>query len=198
MSLRFAWVDYSAEKQKNSRTYSIFDVETFQIHLFRAKFLRVVSENLLNSVISPFCCIFACFIFCSLSVSERTHWRNTQSRWSSCNCSSLNWIILFDWILVADWLLLSCNRFLHRWSRCSASCWCCCRAGCCWSCCWFSCCCWSCLDFLKAIRYKLIFRATEFFEGSGLSRSQDFREIIESQSFVDFAIGLAIISSPLA
>ena len=69
-----------------------FDVKTFYFRLFWSNFLRVVSHhiNLLNSIISPFCCIFASFIFCSLSVSERTHWRNTQSRWSSCNCSGLN------------------------------------------------------------------------------------------------------------
>ena len=138
-------------------------------------FLRVVShhKNLLNSVISPFCCIFASFIFCSLSVSERTHWRNTQSRWSRRNCSGLNRfsIVLFCWILVADWLFLSCNRFLHRWSRCSASCRCCCRAGCCCCRCWLSCCCWSCLDFLQAIRHKPNFR---YFI---VSNDQDFRGV---------------------
>ena len=129
-------------------------------------------KNLLNSIISPFCCIFASFIFCSLSVSERTHWRNTQSRWSSCNCSGLNWFpVLFRWILIADWLFLSCNRFLHRWSRCSASCRCCCRAGCCCCRCWLSCCCWSCLDFLQVIRHKPNFRYLI------VSNDHDFREV---------------------
>ena len=40
MSLRFAWVDYSAEKQKNSKKCSNFDIETFPIDLFSSKIFK--------------------------------------------------------------------------------------------------------------------------------------------------------------